>query len=484
MGFARFMLGLYHWERLSDRNLLEMKRRVENGIITASELAGGSGFVARSSRKDLEKLLESKKEIDAEIARRVSGAIVDDFMTDKTTQTVLSVLLRIECLVSCLARTALAKLTSEPTESFMMEAKQIVTFDESLNQMGAGFSRWPLPDPSSDISIFLHGMNKIVSGLEAFRGSPEGMTDKGKQLVENHFSLLAQIRHAAEFALANPKDRNETLARLERASTALQAQIMAAKPLSLDTQSHPWASDSKSHFQTEVENSSHQGETWYRLGEKHFAVQNYPEAVKWYRKAVEQGHIKAQYSLGQCYGKGQGVPQDYFEAAKWYRKAAERGDACAQQDLAVCYAVGNGVPRDQTEAVKWYRKAADQGHTMAQYTLGVRYFSGDGVPLDHVEGVKWYRKAAEQGLANAQADLGECYHLGNGVPQDICEAAKWDRKAAEQGVAQAQYYLGLCYYEGGGGLRQDRTEAMKWLRRAAEQRYMMAQNFLDFRIRT
>ena len=70
MGFARFMLSLYHWERLSDSNLLEMKRRVENGIITATELAGGSGFVARSSRKDLEKLLESKESIDKEITKR------------------------------------------------------------------------------------------------------------------------------------------------------------------------------------------------------------------------------------------------------------------------------------------------------------------------------------------------------------------------------------------------------------------------------
>jgi len=70
MGFIRFMLGLYRWEALSDGSLLEMKQRVENGIITASELACGSGFVARSSRKDLEKLLESKAKIDVEVARR------------------------------------------------------------------------------------------------------------------------------------------------------------------------------------------------------------------------------------------------------------------------------------------------------------------------------------------------------------------------------------------------------------------------------
>ena len=52
---------------------------------------------------------------------------------------------------------------------------------------------------------------------------------------------------------------------------------------------------------------------------------DYAEAVKWYRKAAEQGHARAQYSLGFMYYNGRGVPQDYAEAMKWYRKAADQG---------------------------------------------------------------------------------------------------------------------------------------------------------------
>jgi TPR repeat protein len=51
------------------------------------------------------------------------------------------------------------------------------------------------------------------------------------------------------------------------------------------------------------------------------------EAVKWFRKAAEQGHAKAQYALGRSYEMGLGVVADYEEAAKWYRKAAEQGDS-------------------------------------------------------------------------------------------------------------------------------------------------------------
>jgi TPR repeat protein len=60
------------------------------------------------------------------------------------------------------------------------------------------------------------------------------------------------------------------------------------------------------------------------------------------------------------------VPQDDAEALKWWRKAAEQGDATAQTNLgfmydSFMYDIGRGVPQDDAEALKWYRKAAEQG---------------------------------------------------------------------------------------------------------------------------
>ena len=204
------------------------------------------------------------------------------------------------------------------------------------------------------------------------------------------------------------------------------------------------------------------------------ARQDYAEAVKWYRKAAEQGLAEAQINLGYCYENGQGVPQDCTEAVKWYRKAAEHGLAEAQINLGVCYKYGRGVPQDCTEAVKWYRKAAEQGHANAQCNLGVCYDKGQGVPQDWTEAVKWYRKAAEQGHADAQFNLGVCYYNGRGVPQDRTEAAKWYRLAAEQGNADAQCFLGYCY-KNGQGVPQNWTEAVKWYRKAVEQGNASAQ---------
>ena len=101
----------------------------------------------------------------------------------------------------------------------------------------------------------------------------------------------------------------------------------------------------------------------------------------------------AQFSLGQMYFYGNGVPQDYQEAAKWFRRAAEQGDAGAQFSLGAVYSTGDGVPQNDAEAKKWYHKAAEQGNADAQFSLGQMYFYGNGVPQDYVQAHKWFNLA-------------------------------------------------------------------------------------------
>ena len=80
-----------------------------------------------------------------------------------------------------------------------------------------------------------------------------------------------------------------------------------------------------------------------------------------------------QFNLGIAYAYGEGVEQDYFEAVKWYRKAAEQGYAFAQYFLGMVYENGEGVSQNYKEAVKWYRLAAEQGDFYAQCNLRVMY---------------------------------------------------------------------------------------------------------------
>ena len=54
-------------------------------------------------------------------------------------------------------------------------------------------------------------------------------------------------------------------------------------------------------------------------------AQDYTEAMKWYRKAADQGHLPGYLSIGEMYEKGQGVTRDYDEALKWYQKIIDPG---------------------------------------------------------------------------------------------------------------------------------------------------------------
>src|SRR5271155_306922 len=63
----------------------------------------------------------------------------------------------------------------------------------------------------------------------------------------------------------------------------------------------------------------------------------YKNALSRYRPLAEQGDAKAQYELGGMYDAGHGVPQDHVEAVRWFRKAADQGFADAQDALARAY---------------------------------------------------------------------------------------------------------------------------------------------------
>jgi TPR repeat protein len=60
------------------------------------------------------------------------------------------------------------------------------------------------------------------------------------------------------------------------------------------------------------------------------------------------------------------VPQDDAEAVKWFRKAAEQGHAKVQYNLGVIYEMGRGVAGDDVAAYAWYSAAAASGHNKAR----------------------------------------------------------------------------------------------------------------------
>ena len=59
-------------------------------------------------------------------------------------------------------------------------------------------------------------------------------------------------------------------------------------------------------------------------------------------------------NLGLLFHYGTDVEQDYEKAFKWYYKAAQQGHAKAQCNLGLLYSKGLGVPENKQAAIKWY----------------------------------------------------------------------------------------------------------------------------------
>lgn len=232
------------------------------------------------------------------------------------------------------------------------------------------------------------------------------------------------------------------------------------------------------------------------------------EGIERLLKQADEGNVQAQCALGNIFYNGEGVRRNYCEALRWFRKAAEQGYDKAQNILGTLYAIGyeiripdyagalkryriserqkNGnvevqfyygsynIKQDYAEALKWFRKAAGQGCDNAQNNLGILYANGYGVEQDYAEALKWFRKAVEQGNGKAKSNLGDLYRYGHGVEQDYAEALKWYRKAAGQGVAAAWKNLGNMYCRG-EGVEKNFVTSAEWYRKYVEVMYPIRQ---------
>jgi hypothetical protein len=116
-----------------------------------------------------------------------------------------------------------------------------------------------------------------------------------------------------------------------------------------------------------------------------------------YGEAAKQGDPDAQYHLGN-FSNASG---DDAMASYMFEKAAEQGHTKAQFSLGHKYEFGNGVMMNTVKALHWYRRAAELGNDRAQKRLGDWYKNGRNVPIDNSEAFHWYRKAAEQGNVDA-----------------------------------------------------------------------------------
>ena len=175
------------------------------------------------------------------------------------------------------------------------------------------------------------------------------------------------------------------------------------------------------------------------------------EMIEHLWSAAIAGIAAAQSKLGFCYEEGIGVPKDTEIAVRWYQKAVSQGHPQAQVNLGHCYATGKGVPMDFDRAFVLYERASKNNLPTALYNMGVCFLNGQGVTSDIRQAESYFLRAGKLGEVNSQYQLGVLYESGSGeLKPDLENAFYWYSKSAEQHYPRGLKAVARCYLEGIG----------------------------------
>lgn len=148
------------------------------------------------------------------------------------------------------------------------------------------------------------------------------------------------------------------------------------------------------------------------------------EAVRWFGKAAQQGHVDGIFNMGKAFDQGAGVPENERKAVNWWKKAAAAGSRDAMYSLGRLYLADHRIVHRTAKAIHWYECAVAEGDIEAMHALGEIYLGRWGGPFMPERAMELYRKAAEAGHIGAGYIL--AHHLAHGIhiPQDCEEAAR------------------------------------------------------------
>jgi TPR repeat protein len=124
------------------------------------------------------------------------------------------------------------------------------------------------------------------------------------------------------------------------------------------------------------------------------------EAIRYYKMAVDQGHLEAMFLLGLSYHCDTLV-KDANEAIRYYLMAVEKGHIEAMFCLGRCYEQESSV-KNYNETIRYYKMAIEKGHDMeAMVNLGL-FFRDNSSVQNKSEAFRYLKMASDTGEWNAR----------------------------------------------------------------------------------
>ena len=100
-----------------------------------------------------------------------------------------------------------------------------------------------------------------------------------------------------------------------------------------------------------------------------------------------------EYTLGVSYLKGQFVRKNNTKALKWLKRAADQGHSLGGIFLSTMYRDGKGVPPNEAEARLLEQRVAAHGEFWSLRAIGINYQYKFGIKKDFVQSYVWLRIA-------------------------------------------------------------------------------------------
>jgi TPR repeat protein len=104
------------------------------------------------------------------------------------------------------------------------------------------------------------------------------------------------------------------------------------------------------------------------------------------------GDPASQYKIGKAYLEGSGVQQNDRDALNWFLKAAEQGHVDAQSQAGRMSFMGEGTSRNNEEAYFWYSLAAKGGNSQKWADSVARYLKPDQISTVEKRVAEWTPK--------------------------------------------------------------------------------------------
>ena len=188
-------------------------------------------------------------------------------------------------------------------------------------------------------------------------------------------------------------------------------------------------------------------------------LRNPDVAVRYFTKSAQKGYLPAVQVMAKYTLLHDKSPE---QAVKWYKKAADQGDVQAQLFLAAAYLYGLGVKKNDDTASHYYIDAAKNGSALAQFALAENFMTSRNLGNKKL-GLIWLSKSAASGNPKALTKLGTLYSTGTLVPKNTDKGIDLLTQAAQQNDPLAMVALGNLALSQG-----DTSQGLEWLDKAAE----------------